>query len=97
MPANGWKADVLERKETSLYRARKIHEELSDKIATVICPGNPSFHSKNALFDESKSFDSIKHNLFKLVLLGGQPKSITAHSIIAPSLQRKEAIQLVEE
>jgi hypothetical protein len=93
MPKHGWKPDTSE-----ISVARRIYKELSFGIALLICPEAPTFHDCDTVPKEDvQSFDRLKNNLCNLAFFGDRKTSIISESIIAASLKREDAKQLLED
>ena len=93
MPKHGWKPDT-----SDISVAKRIYKELSFAIALLICPEAPTFHDCDTVPKEDvQSLDRLKNNLCSLAFFGNRETSIISESIIAASLKREDAKQLLED
>ena len=66
-----------------LLRAKQIYRVVSDKIAFLICPENPTFHVQDINIQYTKVFNTVKNNIKNLDLFGIRDALVTSAIIIA--------------
>ena len=60
IPKIGWNMENLETEVRSLLQAKQVFRVISDKIAFLICPDNPTFHLQAGNMQEKKVFNTVK-------------------------------------
>ena len=60
IPKIGWNMENLETGGISLLRAKHKYRVMSDKIAFLVCPENPTFCLQAVNMQETKVFNTVK-------------------------------------
>ena len=94
---SGCKMDVLDLEGRSIIRSRQIFRAISDEIALIVFPENPTFHLQNVNIQEAWVFNTIQDNFLDLMFFGRHDISVTSAIVIATSFKLKYAHAFVED